>query len=298
MKSLIFYFSIIISLISCGGQNQSNETSDSNDTSLNSDLIDSISIVEFKSEMRPGKTDWDVNEEFVDTLKFLSFEDNYDYWYAVFEAPNGESVYFKWDEPIEGSLNNSIFAIKWRVDSLWEAGEGDELYFQETLISFEILEESNDFAGFLDEFLHAYSRDYDDIIREYISIDLGFNSTFQPGVYCVLQNRDAPEVHPFISWDCIIAEDLPEGGLCEGYPGIEDGLYYENIRPSEMDEFTFNNDEGDFEDRLAELPEEFSNSELRKVQIIKDENHYAFLYFVLIDEEWLLWIEDLCDCSA
>ena len=88
------------------------------------------------------------------------------------------------------------------------------------------------------------------------------------------------------------------GSICEQYTGAEEGLYHKGYMIEDIEEFTYTNDMGDFIFRHPTLPSEFDKNTLKQVQIIVDEIHYAYLYFILIDEAYYLWIEDLCDCSA
>lgn len=294
MNNGYLYLIFLGFLISCSG----NEKSYIDSTIDTDEIIQTSSIIEFESDLRPDKKEWDLNETYKDTLEFESFEDQYDYWMAIFKTKSGSSVSLNYNDPIEASLNHSIFAIEWEIDSFYEAGEGDELYYDEKLISYQIIEKSNDFAGYLYDFIHAYSREDDKLIENYIHSELGFLGTTQPGLYCMLEKRDKPEISNFMTWESVISHERPDGDICGGYEGVEDGLYYSEIKADEIEDFTFNIPGGDFEFHPPVLPEKYKDNALKKVQVITNESHYAYLYFVLMKDQWYLWIENRCDCSA
>ncbi len=302
---MTFRFIIISSILfftSCANEenteHENSETEQTQEEDQGFGEPSSENIIDFRSAIRPEKTDWNLNATYLDTLRFVSYEDQYDYWFAIFESKKGESISINYSEPIDASLNQSVFAIEWKIDSFYEAGEGDELYYNEQLISYSVLDRSNDFDGFLREFIKAYSRADNMLIEKHINSDLGFFTTFQPGVYCVLEEHEKPEINQNISWECVIAELEIKGSICDEYGGTENGLYYQDFKAENIEEFTYTNDEGDFIFHPPYLPSKFENNPLKQVQIILDEYHYAYLYFVLIDDQWCLWVEDLCDCSA
>jgi hypothetical protein len=293
MKHKFSIFSIGLIFFACGSEST---VSISQSEELDGLELEDTTYVDFESRIRPHQKKWDLNRVYADTLWFESFEDSYDYLFAVMLTRDSQEVVLAFDDYIENNLSGSTMLVEWRIDSLYEPGEEGDLYYQEHLISYEILEKGNDFGGYLREFIKAYSSATDDLMSEHINKEIGIIRTYNPGVYCALYKSDMV-IEKFISWDCVIQEGEPNGDFCEGYLGVEDGLYYKEIESSDLPSFY---DMSLLDDNFlqVEIPKEYEQNQLRKVTIVTKEYHYRYLYFIEIDKQWYLWIENSCDCSA
>lgn len=92
----------------------------------------------FISKIRPNQTDLKAGETYINVLKFIEFDDNYDYAFSVFETEAGESVILYHTVPIENKYQNKLLRVKWDFGTYSRAGEGEEIYYHEHLISFEL----------------------------------------------------------------------------------------------------------------------------------------------------------------
>ena len=96
MKKNIFFIIIVLLLISCSSSSEdvvdSNEVIVTDEDLAHEEGDQNGRIENFISIIRPGKTDWKLDETYTDTLEFIMFDDNYDYWYAVFNTSEGKEV--------------------------------------------------------------------------------------------------------------------------------------------------------------------------------------------------------------
>jgi len=65
---------------------------------------------------------------YMDTLQFIHFEGNFDYWYGVFLDARKDTVQLVVNDPIPAKLKNKLVEVKWFADSLSEAGDNDTKY--------------------------------------------------------------------------------------------------------------------------------------------------------------------------
>jgi hypothetical protein len=256
--------------------------------------IDSLDSLH--SDMRPNEN-LQMGAIYIDTLIFEEYETEYDYWCARFKLPNEQNIYLVYDEEIANALAGSEFLVSWQMDTFYEAGENEDSYFAEKMISYEIIEENQDFKGYLTDFIKAYSRVSDDLIGNYIHPDEGFYSSYNPGAMCVVDRVQKPKVEKFISWDCVISGEMPKGHFCDEFEGIEEGLYFENIEAKNLPEFASFDEEGDLMFLSLSFKIKTEIVGLVKVQEIS-QNSFRRLYFFKTEGKWYFWIEDLCDCSA
>ena len=92
----------------------------------------------FSSKIRPDQTDLKAGETYINVLKFIEFDDNYDYAFSVFETEAGETVTLYHTEQIEDKYKDKLLRVKLDFYIYSRAGEGEEKYYHERLISFEI----------------------------------------------------------------------------------------------------------------------------------------------------------------
>lgn len=253
--------------------------------------------VTFSSELNPSKSDWHLSKIYKDTLEFIEFDDSYDYAYAMFKTTGGRSVSLVYDDVIEAKFAHGIFAVEWKIDSLYEAGENEEMYYDERLLSYKIIEQPVYFGDFLTGFIKAYSSDSVDAILPFLNKELGFFTTSKDGLYCIINELEKPNTKSFIDLNYKVLDEKLFGSPCDGFPNIEDGLYFETISYEDVPFF-----ESPVGELMAEftfpLKEEYQSNRLKKVVIITSESQYVQLYFVNLNGEWFLWAEDFCDCKA
>ncbi len=102
------------------------------------------SAIEFSTSIRPDITDWKVGEVYTDTLIYQLYNDTYDLPFVFLTTNVGDTAVLYYDgfddlvisEVTEGTL----FKIKWKIDTFYAPGEQGETYFDETLLSYVILE--------------------------------------------------------------------------------------------------------------------------------------------------------------
>jgi len=75
-----------------------------------------------------------------DTMQFLSYNGDYDYAYVVLINRTGDTLSIVCSECMDEADAGRWFVINWEMDTLYEAGEGDEPYLKEVLRSYHLVE--------------------------------------------------------------------------------------------------------------------------------------------------------------
>jgi hypothetical protein len=119
MIKISFFIGVIIILFSCRHQN----------------LDDKNGIEAIQSNKTANKLQI-KSPSFTDTLQFIHFEGNFDYWSGVFLNASKDTVTLVTDSNINESLINKLFEVKWFVDTLVEAGDNDSKALAKRLSSF------------------------------------------------------------------------------------------------------------------------------------------------------------------
>ena len=87
-----------------------------------------------KSIIRP-KVDLKLGEIYADTLEFVEFDDNGDYPY-LYAKKGDEIIPMIYDQSQKMNfLRSDLLVVKWKIDSMWIAGDGDKLVFAEWAIN-------------------------------------------------------------------------------------------------------------------------------------------------------------------
>ncbi|MCF6365813.1 MAG: hypothetical protein L3J35_06370 [Bacteroidales bacterium] len=92
----------------------------------------------FSSKIAPDNTLLKPGEKYTNVLKFIEFDDNYDYAYSVFETEAGDTVTLYHNDPIDGKYKGQLLEVTWEIGTYYEAGESEKEYYHEHLISFEV----------------------------------------------------------------------------------------------------------------------------------------------------------------
>jgi hypothetical protein len=158
--------------------------------------------------------------------------------------------------------------------------------------------ELKDFKMHLGDFIPAYRNNNDDL-SYYIHEKIGNTVLFNPGVYCGAFGDERERYLSGSLDETKIFNTKPVGDFCEGFPGVEDGMYYWKIKSTDLPTFVVSfDDEGGVITGNIDIPKEYLNNMIYKVQIITDEFHNFYLYFINVGNTWYLICEDHCDCSA
>ncbi|MEZ4923972.1 MAG: hypothetical protein R2780_12425 [Crocinitomicaceae bacterium] len=187
--------------------------------------------------------------------------------------------------------------MNWKLDSLYEAGEGEALYFQERMISYTAFGDKYDFTTYLREFITNYQK-YGSVLGA-IHEDVEYQTASNPGVYCILTwipFASTKEAIVNLGTEYKIENRAPKGDFCEGFDE-EDGLYFEFIDEDEIREYA---DLTGDQDEIKTIKPHLSvpYDKIAKVIMIQSSFQDRVFYFFKKDGEWFLWIEDFCDCSA
>lgn len=284
MKRIIPFLVLILLLISC--QNNSKDN-------INSDKVDHS--VSFSNEIYPNKTDWNLDSIYVDTLVLFAFDRSYDMPYAIFKTKNGNTASMVYDKKLNPQLRLNTFVAEWKLDSFPEKDDPSTYYYDERLLSCEMLSGSNYFGDFLKDFMKAYSNDDTLLIKHYISEKVGFNTTHNENTFCLIDHQPLPNVKQFMSKTYGFYNEMPLGTACDGYSNFKNGLYFIDISYEEVPWFEIPVGE-QVRDKTFELNSDYCNNEFKKVSIILDEQLYVDLYFIKVDGQWYLWAEDKCRC--
>ncbi|WP_205943304.1 hypothetical protein [Pedobacter frigoris] len=63
-----------------------------------------------------------------DTLQFIYFEGNFDYWSCIFLNSSKDTITLVTDSMIADSFKNKLFEVKWFTDTLVQAGDNDSKF--------------------------------------------------------------------------------------------------------------------------------------------------------------------------
>ncbi|MFH2142710.1 MAG: hypothetical protein ABIJ97_09825 [Bacteroidota bacterium] len=300
MKKLI---SIILSmvLLACNSQNenQHTETKSFQEQSITEIVENNNSnntIEDFRSELQPGKTDWNMEDTYTDTLEFIEYKSESDYAFTIFRTREGKMVKLNSNTEIDNYYRNRNFIVTWKVGKYSEAGEGEAVYFKEQVTKLKMLTTSFSFEKFLEEFTADYRKGNQTVIMKYLNPLVPFVSANKPGAYCTMCEPNPEKRVQFTGDDFIITCQKPEGNKCDGFKGAKDGLYYEFIGETQLPSFFNMSEYGS--DISPTINEDVEYYYYVNVLVIKDGAYSRTLYFFNGHDTWYFWIEDLCDCSA
>lgn len=141
--SILFLLSL--SVFSCASnhntENIEKETKESNlkqhnDTNLNNQDIETTAI-RLSSSLRPNKS-ISLNKTYTDTIQFDSYNDDGDYFILIGKNRNNEvSLIYNWEWYKNDKYdfkNGDLLEVKWKMDSIWIAGDDESFSFFEKAI--------------------------------------------------------------------------------------------------------------------------------------------------------------------
>ncbi len=307
MKNLIYFVSFL-ALFSCStkqektAKNETFETPESTEEFEKNETEEydaNEKINDFQSILRVGKTNWNVNEIYTDTLEFVEYNTDADYSFVLFKNSLGKEVLIYSNVWADDSNENSIFKVKWKVGEFYEAGEGDAIYYKEQLVSVEGLKSSISFEPFLSQFYEDYKTGKQSDLNSYLHPLEKLISTQKIGLYCSERDPDNPPNEENLINEYIISSEKLVGDVCEGYEGAKDGLYYEFFGNSnDLFPRILDRSNEDMNDKSLYPTEEISCQNFAKITVIKDQFVDRYLYFFKEQDRWYFWLENFCDCSA
>ena len=74
-----------------------------------------------------------------DTLQFIHFEGNFDYWSCVFLNSKKDTIVLVTDTVIIGNYKNRLFRVSYFMDTLYQAGDNDSEYSAQRMSDFKLL---------------------------------------------------------------------------------------------------------------------------------------------------------------
>ncbi len=251
--------------------------------------------ISFSNEIYPNKTDWSLDSIYIDTLELFAFDRSYDYPYAIFKTKNGNTASMVYDKKLNPQLRHNMFVAEWKIDSFPEKEDPNTFYYDEHLLKCEMLGGSSYFGDFLKDFMKAYSNDDNELIKDYVSEEVGFNTTHKEKTFCLIDQVDFPETKAFMSKTYGFYDEMPLGTACDGYSNFKNGLYFTTIDYNDVPWFEIPKDDK-VRDMTFKLNSSYCDNEIKKLSIILDEQLYVDLYFIKVDGQWFLWAEDKCRC--
>lgn len=287
-------------LFGCAGEatdpkTETNESIDPETETFFDEGMEPMGIEEFTSVIDPDKSDWDLGATYSDTLELIGYNDDGDYAFATFKTKAGKYVDMYTNENVDEYYQNRDFVVEWQIDDYYEAGEGEALYYNESLKDFEMLNTCSSLERFITDFTPTYQKGYDADLSTFINPEVELISSYNQALYCLPTNRNDISGIPSFNFDYIISAEKPGGDICGGYPGVEDGFYYEFIDETQLPTF---------DDPMGEPPQTLYIEPhieywyFAKVTLIFQEEFNRTLYLFNGNEKWYLWVENFCDCSA
>ena len=274
MKNFILSIAALLLITSCGDTNSDSDSRDEKTSGNESGIIANDELI------IKGNDIWVRNKPIIGEV--------------VIKLNQGERCKIIEKGP-KDQVKNSYdywYKIEYKGKSGWVFGSQTDKNTNETIVV-------NDFNAFLKEFAKDYSKKAK-IPEKYIQNTTGKTFLFNPGAYCVAYTEETNAYNNRNSLVPNVFEGTPKGDFCEGYPNAKDGFYYESSSYEMLPKFAVFSDKSD-EDVITgtiELPENLTNNDFKMVQIVVDGYHFAYLYFINIDERWYLICENYCDCSA
>lgn len=128
----------LIFLISCAEANNVNSSEAQGDTS---NLAEIVAIENPLSNSPKDDQEIEIGKIYTDTVKFISVDTDYDYW-LFYAEKNKDTIGYIFNEEYNFESGDQL-EIQWKMDSIWIAGEGDELDFSKWLVSAKKLKVSN-----------------------------------------------------------------------------------------------------------------------------------------------------------
>jgi hypothetical protein len=128
MKFLMPFFILTITLQSCGNQTQKETTQSNSEDSGQSTAFSG----EIKSLLRPNDKP-EPGKIYTDTVAYVDFNDDGDYWWFYVRKGKDTIALAYNDSP--NFIKGEELEIRWKMDSIWVAGDGDRLDFSEWLVS-------------------------------------------------------------------------------------------------------------------------------------------------------------------
>lgn len=111
MKNSTLFVCMILVLMACKDKKSANQTNK---------VTPAISI--------SAQSNKPVVKIQTDTLQFIHFEGNFDYWSCVFLNSSKDTITLVTDSMITDNFKNRIFEVKWFTDTLLMAGDNDSKY--------------------------------------------------------------------------------------------------------------------------------------------------------------------------
>ena len=302
MFSRFSFIYVCLFFLSCGtGVSEESDVSEVVEDILEEEEVTNEgdqNIEDFHSVLKPEKTDWNEDDIFTDTLELIGVNLDYDYDFATFRTASGEEVSFYGVADVDEYYQNRNFEIKWKPGRYYEAGEGEALYFKETITEFKVLETSNSLEAFLSRFSEAYQSNGATAVTGFTHPEVELLTAFNPGAYCALSGRDIVDQMDFPQGNLTISAGFPQGDFCESYSGIKNGLYYEFIDETELPAYDDMEAGGQVGGVTLYIEPSVEYWYFAKVLVVSDEYFNRYLYFFNGGGKWHFWVEDLCDCSA
>ncbi len=252
----------------------------------------------FRSELRVGKTDWNEEDTYADTLELVEYNTDADYYFVVLKDRVGKEVIMQTNVEINDFYLGRNYLVHWKIGEFYEAGENDASYYSEEMISLDLLNSSFSFENHLSDFFEAYKSGNQTDIKKHIHPLVDMVSTYNPAMYCVNERPvDIPPLQEYFKDEYIITSEKPVGDFCSGYEGVQNGLYYEffdethDLFPKVYDM------SGEGVEKTLHVTEDVLYQYFVKITVITDDYFNRHLYFFKELDRWYFWVEDFCDCS-
>lgn len=253
----------------------------------------------FKSDLRSDTANFQLGQKYQDTVIFKAFISDYDYWMINVESvETGKIVSLHVDDEVPENLVGTKLVLQWDFQEYYEAGEGDEPYYAEHLIAFEALTSPDYFPTFMEAFINQVVN-LEIGTAQFAHNEVNYQTAFNPGLHCSLMELPEGLSDQYKLVKTNFFNELPEGDFCEGYPGATSGFYWDGKDITYTDLPQFSKLKGDdFTLEPVWIAEPLQENTFRKVIVILDEYQMSELYFIEIDNDWFLVLENWCDCSA
>ncbi|MFB9080557.1 hypothetical protein ACFFLS_20700 [Flavobacterium procerum] len=137
-----FYVPVLLLLLASCNQKEKNDSAANRD-SIKIKPASKPTVVQskFKSALKPGE-DLEIHKIYSDVVEFVDYNTDFDY-YFIDVKKNGELIGLNTNSDDIAFNRGDILEVKWKIDSIFIAGDGGTLEFTEWLVDAKKIKDGN-----------------------------------------------------------------------------------------------------------------------------------------------------------
>lgn len=140
----LFYYLVLLVLLSSCNNNEGTKKiplkTPVTDRIIENNVVNS-SNKKFKSSLRPSQ-DLELHKVYIDTVQFIEYNTDFDYFFIEVKKGNDIAGLNTNSDNINFNRGD-ILEVKWKIDSIFIAGDGETLDFSEWLVNAKKIKDGN-----------------------------------------------------------------------------------------------------------------------------------------------------------